>query len=114
MKRAEKAAASARIGPEEQRRLEEKIACGKAVLSEPPAIVCGVREEAAEPEDRTETVGERAHYHRMGTDGQGREVYYTGEPMVIITGVPRDGRDDPAAVERMMAAAEAERGPEGR
>jgi|SRR5215813_2824096 len=107
MDKAKKAAAIARLEAEEQRRIEEKIAAGAAVLQSPPVVVTGApsgmqRRDECRP------------YLRVGTDESGRDVYHDNRPdengerpiSVIVTGVPRAGRDDddPELFARYLAA----------
>src|SRR6516165_5078582 len=86
-----------RLEEERERRILEKVAADQAVFI--PPIVVGV-----EP-DAPVTEGQR--------DGSGREMYYgtvkrdgtVDRTDTIITGVPRDGRDDQAALERLIQRA---------
>src|SRR2546429_1390980 len=69
-----------RLEAERQRRIEEKIERGEAVRAEWP-IVVGV------PDPKKD-------YDAVCRDADGREVYPAEPYSVIVTGVPRRGRDD--------------------
>jgi hypothetical protein len=73
-------AAIERLEAEMQRRIEEKIAKGEAIRAESPFIV-GV----PDPE---------IDYTAVRHDADGREIYPAEPFAVIVTGVPRPGRDD--------------------
>jgi hypothetical protein len=84
------AAAIAKLEAEKQRRLEEKIAKGEAILIPcDEALVVGV------PEGAEAVVADykARELAKLRASGETREVVFE-EPMVIITGVPSPGRDD--------------------
>jgi hypothetical protein len=70
-----------KLAAEKRRRIEEKIEKGPAVRRGP--IVVGV----LDPE---------FDYRAVYLDDEGREVYPPEDCAVIVTGVPRAGRDDQA------------------
>jgi hypothetical protein len=73
-----------RLEAERQRRIDAKIERGEAVRAERP-IVVGV------PDPRKD-------YAAVYRDTDGREVYPAEPYAVIVTGVPRAGRDDDVEV----------------
>jgi hypothetical protein len=84
------AAAIAKLEAEKQRRLEEKIGKGHAIL-----IPCDQALVIGGPEGAEAVVAEykARELAKLRAAGETREVVFE-EPMVIITGVPRPGRDD--------------------
>jgi hypothetical protein len=75
---------------ERQRRIDEKVAKGEVVLVPPLSIVVGTPDAAdAAIEDTRARM--RAADREAGR--KAREVYFE-EPAVLVTGVPRPGRDD--------------------
>jgi hypothetical protein len=74
------AAALEQLEAEEQRRIDAKIEAGEAIRAEMPLIV-GV----LDPEK---------NYAAVRRDADGREVYPAHPFAVIVTGVPRTGRDE--------------------
>jgi hypothetical protein len=69
-----------RLEAEHRRRIDEKVERGEAIRAERP-IVVGV----ADP---------KKDYAAVYRDADGREVYPAEPFAVIVTGVPRAGRDD--------------------
>jgi hypothetical protein len=85
------AAALEQLEEEKRRRIDEKIAKGEAVRVPSPVVVVGV-------EQLTDALIERAKEDKLAelrAAGEKREVYFEADkPTVIVTGVPRTGRDD--------------------
>ena len=84
-------AALAQLDAEKQRRIDEKVEKGEAVRVPSPVVVVGV-------EQLTDALIERAKEDKLAelrAAGEKREVYFEADkPTVIVTGVPRAGRDD--------------------
>jgi hypothetical protein len=84
-------AALAELEAEKQRRIDEKANKGEAVRVASPVIVVGV-------EQPTDALLERAKADKiteLRAAGEKREIYFDADkPTVIVTGVPRAGRDD--------------------
>jgi len=83
-------AALAELEAEKQRRIDERVDKGEAVRVASPVVVVGV-------EQPTDALLERAKADKIAelrAAGEKREIYFDAEPTVIITGVPRAGRDD--------------------
>ena len=84
-------AALEQLEAEKQRRIDEKVEKGEAVRVPSPVVVVGV-------EQLTDALIERAKEDKLAelrAAGEKREVYFGADkPAVIVTGVPRAGRDD--------------------
>jgi hypothetical protein len=79
------AAALSELEAEKQRRIDEKVEKGEAVRVPALSIVVGASEEVgAAIKDKLAA---------LRAAGETREIYFE-EPSVIVTGVPRAGRDD--------------------
>ena len=87
---------------EHSRRIDEKVEKGIAIRVPPTVVIMGVAEDVdARIEDaKTWTIAQ------LKAAGETREIYFEDDAIeVIITGVPRDGRDNEAAVERLIERA---------
>ena len=89
--------ALARLEEEKERRILEKIAAGQAVFVGP--IICGVEPDAPVTEGQRDASGREVYYGAVNRDGT------IDRTAIIITGVPRDGRDDQDALERLIQRA---------
>jgi hypothetical protein len=94
------AAAVERLEAEKQRRQDEKIARGEAVLVPHPCVVLGV---ATDEQAAAEVANMKAReVARLRKAGEMREIVFDEPPdkvTVIITGVPRCGADESFPVE---------------
>jgi hypothetical protein len=91
---------------EYSRRIDEKVEKGIAIRVPPTVVIMGVADDVdARIEDaKTWTIAQ------LKAAGETREIYFEDDAIeVIITGVPRAGRDNEAAVERLVKLAK-ERG----
>jgi hypothetical protein len=86
---------------ERERRIDEKVEKGIAIRVPPTVVIMGVAEDvdARIENAKTWTVAQ------LKAAGETREIYFEDGIAVIITGVPRSGRDAEAAVERLVARA---------
>src|SRR5262249_16969728 len=84
------AAAIAKLEAEMQRRIDEKIAKGEAIRVPALSVVVGTPDAA---DAAIEDTRARMQAADREAGRKVREVYFE-EPAVIITGVPRSGRDD--------------------
>jgi hypothetical protein len=84
-------AALAQLEAEKQRRIDEKVEKGEAVRLPAPVVIVG----APQP---TAGLMERAQAEKIAelqAAGEKREIHFDADtPIVIVTGVPRAGRDD--------------------
>ena len=78
------AAAIAKLEAEKQSRLQAKIDAGRVVRVPPLSILVG------DPE--SVPAATEAFKARLRETGETREIYFE-EPAVLVTGVPRRGRD---------------------
>jgi hypothetical protein len=81
------AAALEQLETERQRRIEERVEKGEAVRVPPLSVVVGHPESVA--------AAIEAFKARLREGGEAREIIFD-EPAVLITGVPRHGRDQSA------------------
>jgi len=86
---------------EYSRRIDEKVEKGIAIRVPLPMAVVGVPEEA----DTARESAQVARLAELKAAGETREIYFEDGIAVIITGVPRSGRDAEDAVERLVARA---------
>jgi hypothetical protein len=86
---------------EHSRRIDEKVEKGIAIRVPLPMAVVGVPEGAAAAAESAQAV----RLAELKAGGETRELYFEDGIAVIITGVPRAGRDPEDAVERLVARA---------
>jgi hypothetical protein len=84
-------AALAELEAEKQRRIDDKVDKGEGVRVTSPVVVVGV-------EQPTDALLQRAKADKIAelrAAGEKREIHFdANKPTVIVTGVPRAGRDD--------------------
>ena len=88
---------------EYSRRIDEKVEKGIAIRVPTPVVIVGVPEQA-DIDARVESA-KAWQVAQLKAAGETREIYFEDGIAVIITGVPRDGRDDQDALERLIQRA---------
>jgi hypothetical protein len=86
-----------RLEEERERRILERVAAGQAVFI--PPLVVGVEPDVPVVEGQRDASGREMYYGTVKRDGT------VDRTDTIITGVPRAGRDNEDAVERLVARA---------
>jgi hypothetical protein len=86
---------------ERERRIDEKVEKGIAIRVPPAVAVVGVPEGATAAAESARA----AKLAELKAAGETREIYFEDDIAVIITGVPRAGRDPEDAVERLIERA---------
>jgi hypothetical protein len=84
-------AALAQLEAEKQRRIDEKVDKGEAVRLPSPVVIVGVPQPTAGLIERAKA----KKIAELRAAGEKREIHFDADkPTVIVTGVPRAGRDD--------------------
>jgi hypothetical protein len=84
-------AALAQLEAEKQRRIDEKVERGEAVRLAAPVVIVGVPQPTAGLMERAKA----KKIAELRAAGEKREIHFDADtPTVIVTGVPRAGRDD--------------------
>jgi hypothetical protein len=82
-------AALERLEADRERIIQEKVERGEAIRAELPLAVLGL------PNDEDVELRKAAHIAKLREAGEKREIYFDEDAIsVIVTGVPRAGRDD--------------------